>query len=569
MPRPFYLGLNMTGTVSAGAYTAGVIDFLVEAMDAWYAERERQAVRFGENYDQWTIPPHELQLAVMAGASGGGITGALAASALTQEFVHVRKQRTADNPALNLLFKSWVVDIDISRLLGHADLDANPGRVVSLLDSTPIQDIAQNAFATHNPLSTPRKWVRDGMRVILTLTNLRGTPYALEPQSDSDAARVLYFADRQSFAVTWEQPPSAGNVVWLDPRGGDNWSLLGSAAIATSAFPVVLAPERLRRRAGEYNHRTWRIAEDDPQCGPDGLCHCDKDEEMPPTYGLADDVAFDTLNVDGGTTNNSPFDCARLELANLDPKPPSGRNPRNPRYADRAVVNIAPLPLTLDPGLPEQPSEGLFSLPGQLVGVLLNQSRIQGENLRLTADPQVASRWAISPKSETLGAEALAGATMSAFGGFVSQVFREHDYQLGRRNCQRFLTSYFGVPWDNVVLQQYQVPAPVQSRLQAQYGMLAESNARTPLCPLIPIMPELRTEVEVQRTTLDRNALLPLSSLAMDRCRRVMRAFLSPPAHSFKSRAAFELAWLLVRNRMEARLLSYCGGELAKQGFID
>ena len=78
MAQPFYLGLNMSGTVSAGAYTAGVIDFLVEAMDAWCAERERQKQRFGDNYNAWTIPPHEVELAVMAGASGGGITAASA-----------------------------------------------------------------------------------------------------------------------------------------------------------------------------------------------------------------------------------------------------------------------------------------------------------------------------------------------------------------------------------------------------------------------------------------------------------------------------------------------------------
>jgi predicted acylesterase/phospholipase RssA len=86
MAQPFYLGLNMAGTVSAGAYTAGVIDFLVEAMDAWYTERKHQVQQFGTSYDLWTIPPHELELDVMAGASGGGITAALAAAALNQEF---------------------------------------------------------------------------------------------------------------------------------------------------------------------------------------------------------------------------------------------------------------------------------------------------------------------------------------------------------------------------------------------------------------------------------------------------------------------------------------------------
>ncbi len=33
--RPFYIGLNMTGAVSAGAYTAGVVDFLIDALDSF------------------------------------------------------------------------------------------------------------------------------------------------------------------------------------------------------------------------------------------------------------------------------------------------------------------------------------------------------------------------------------------------------------------------------------------------------------------------------------------------------------------------------------------------------
>ncbi len=48
--RPvFYIGLNMAGAVSAGAYTADVMDFLIDSLDTWYAERERQRERFGDD----------------------------------------------------------------------------------------------------------------------------------------------------------------------------------------------------------------------------------------------------------------------------------------------------------------------------------------------------------------------------------------------------------------------------------------------------------------------------------------------------------------------------------------
>jgi len=32
----FEIGLVRAGAVSAGAYTAGVLDFLLQALDAWY-----------------------------------------------------------------------------------------------------------------------------------------------------------------------------------------------------------------------------------------------------------------------------------------------------------------------------------------------------------------------------------------------------------------------------------------------------------------------------------------------------------------------------------------------------
>ncbi|MBV8831171.1 MAG: patatin-like phospholipase family protein, partial [Acidobacteriaceae bacterium] len=513
MARPFYLGLNMPGTVSAGAYTAGVIDFLIEAMDAWYAERGRQTQQFGSDYDKWTIPAHELELSVMAGASGGGITAALTAAALNGEFGHVRKQKASENSSTNSLFQSWVLNIDLGKLLGHADLDASGSKVSSLLDSTPIRDIAAKAFTVQSPLASKRPWVKDGLRVILTLTNLRGVPYALEPQTDSDSARVLYHADRQDFIVPWSGSTIAPNT--LLPNGGGAWPQLAQAAMATSAFPVVLAPQKLSRSAAEYDTRTWSIVQADPKCAGDGTCICETNEPMPPTWDEASNAQFETLNVDGGATNNSPLDCARMALASLDPPVANGHNPREPKSADRAVINIAPLAAEIPAKLPAPIDDSLLSLPGAVINALLAQSRIQGENLKLSSDPKVASRWVISPTTEVQGAEPLAGALMSGFGAFVSEIFREHDYQLGRRNCQRFLTAYFGVPWNNVVLQQQPVSKASQDRVDTMYGFSSEADPQLRLCPLIPVMPALRPEIAVARAALHRDQLSPLADLAM------------------------------------------------------
>ena len=69
----FRLGINMAGAVSAGSYTAGVLDFLIEALDAWYAAKEHRDA----------VPMHEVSLEVLSGASAGGMCAATSRSART------------------------------------------------------------------------------------------------------------------------------------------------------------------------------------------------------------------------------------------------------------------------------------------------------------------------------------------------------------------------------------------------------------------------------------------------------------------------------------------------------
>src|SRR5262249_60591703 len=68
-PKKFEIGLVMAGAISAGAYTAGVIDFLLQALAEW--EQARKA-------EDNATPPHQVTIEVMAGSSGGGGTAASA-----------------------------------------------------------------------------------------------------------------------------------------------------------------------------------------------------------------------------------------------------------------------------------------------------------------------------------------------------------------------------------------------------------------------------------------------------------------------------------------------------------
>jgi hypothetical protein len=563
--QPFRLGLNMSGTISAGAYTAGVVDFLIEAMDSWYAERKLQVKRHRNKHNDWDIPPHEMQLAVISGASGGGIVAGLAAAALVQEFHGVRTQSPPPGIPLNLLYKAWVTGIDIRALLSRSDLDQPSGRVASILNSNTIRDLASTSFFIENPRPQRREWIRDGLKVILTLTNLRGVPYALEPQTDADSARVLFYADRRQFEVLWQNQPSGGETWPLSAFGGAAWGELGSTAVATSALPAVLAPQVLGRIGAEYNHRMWSITQDRAKAGPDGDCECVTSQPMPPEWNVPDEQPFDTLNVDGGVTNNSPFDCARLELASLPPANSTGHNAREPQLADRFVVSIAPLATAIPAELPAPPSSDLASLIGRCMTVLLNQSRIEGENLKLTSDPMVFSRWVIAPTTETSGREPLAGSLLGGFNAFLAQLFREHDYQLGRRNCQRFLTAYFGVPQDNVLIQQSGLSVETQKRLDRTFGFDGPTRR---LIPLIPVLPELQPEVTVVPNTIAESTLSELAHMATDRLASVLRPLVLGHNSALLTSLAFDAVWALAACRIREALLKYTVDELSRAGFL-
>src|SRR5262249_30863752 len=78
--KTFEIGLVMAGAISAGAYRAGVMDFLLQALDEWEkAKAEGDA------------PPHQVKLKVMTGASAGAMTAAITTAALCGDLSPVTK----------------------------------------------------------------------------------------------------------------------------------------------------------------------------------------------------------------------------------------------------------------------------------------------------------------------------------------------------------------------------------------------------------------------------------------------------------------------------------------------
>src|SRR5690349_22482682 len=73
-PRTFEIGLVLGGTVSAGAYTAGALDFLLEALEAWYA----------------STPPHKVIVKTVAGTSGGAVCSAILGLLSSRKVPHMK-----------------------------------------------------------------------------------------------------------------------------------------------------------------------------------------------------------------------------------------------------------------------------------------------------------------------------------------------------------------------------------------------------------------------------------------------------------------------------------------------
>jgi hypothetical protein len=442
----FKLGINMAGAISAGAYTAGVLDFLTEALDAWYAAKARGEV----------VPKHDVVIEVFSGASAGGMCAAISAVLLQQNFDHIQDVRRTGTT--NRLFESWVNKIDIQPLLKTEDLGDNAS-VVSLLDSTIIDEIAEYALAPGDAPPVSRPYVSPQLTLFLSLTNLRGVPYSLNGEAPGSVEESTFFyGDRIRFeTVTSSAAPPAGRAAHpinlSVPGEAGGWTLLQQAAKATGAFPIFLAPRSMLRMQEEFTPPMWESVASAVSNTP---------PPTKPNFPLELSNPFATLNVDGGVTNNDPFNYAHDYLLSLSPVQTAAGSAQD---TDRAVISIAPFPTTEKyPDLYDvAKNSNVFSAISRLFSALISQSRFFGESLTEIMNGTTFGRFVVAPSDDELTKQyagdpdaqppALQCASLGAFGGFFEREFRAHDYALGRRNCQKFLRDHFVLPEDNVVIQ--------------------------------------------------------------------------------------------------------------------
>lgn len=493
--KTFEIGLVMAGAISAGAYEAGVLDYLFEALDTWEEAKAKVKGTPEENM----VPQHKVAIRVVTAASAGSMSAAIMAVAARYNFAHVgsreigikgyakvsreERMRIDEVGQHNPFFKAWVQDISMDRLLTSRDLDEPNSVLQSLLDSTAIMGITKDCLAYRGTGVIHREYMANPTRFIFSIANLRGIPYFLQLGGEQGVGLGMSLhRDYRSFTVSYSPAAIAqklkGDDIALDwsPNSAVLWTEFGLTAVASGAFPVGLAPRPMTRVSSDYNYRFVVLPGTDGQPARAVQLHPNK-LRMPSPY-------FTTFLVDGGTMNNEPVDLARQELAGL-----TSGNERKGLLAHRCILMIDPFPDSEAQGNDEPAgmTPALTNVIGNLIGAWKNQARFAPADLALAADEEVYSRFLIAPsrgKTAPSG-PALACGALGGFSGFLSRDFRQHDYLLGRRNAQKFLSHVFTLPAGNGLF------IDLDSSQKSEGGKWARPGKNGVELPIIPLMDNL------------------------------------------------------------------------------
>jgi len=377
-PDTFYLGLTMAGAISAGAYTAGVLDVLFDALDHHNA-RYRLGKDANWQGDAAGLPRHKVALRVVSGTSAGGVSAGLAMAGLIaarrpdggdggqtlQQLLQIGERGDgaftsasgysyAYSYILKPLHHVWVEALDLwrkpdaktkTKAAGFLTLgDLGRGPVVSALNSRHIDEAAAAALAGITWTGASYRFLTEDLDLFLTTTNLQGVPYQVRFSAGENPAThgmaqhatVRHFRIEGLGEVPHRSPwldawgdhgialdlPAPGEEIDFDAdHPGNDWRHFKIAAMATGAFPVGLAPRTVEAEMQDFG----------PVEGAAGArggawpINIDPVEtgqdgtvrDRRPRAVLGDGMATDPVNyvaVDGGVANNEPFELARYTL---------------------------------------------------------------------------------------------------------------------------------------------------------------------------------------------------------------------------------------------------------------
>jgi len=438
--------------VSAGAYTAGVMDYLLEALENW------EKVRGSDP----SVPTHKVEIDLFGGASGGGITAAMAFFAFRDQIDHPvleNDERTFHvNPENNILWKLWVEltgDDVFQQMLDDQDIDHY--FIPSAMNAGFIDQVGQlfenyvKEVSASRALGKPG-FVSEDAELFMTLFNVTGIKYQLN--SKALGAAEQYISEHRDLAhFRWSDHYEKDGRMEISAANLDNLKPLIEASKATGAFPIGLRARRLSRKA-KY---IW----DNPFFKKNG-------KFGQTTISLGKTVAeeedlYEGLIADGGTSNNEPVELMRdlllqirlreekkiKELATVNAMNDTERMEAKSRGLENSsVILIDPFPsYDFDIEEPISRAEHVFSYATDLAFAMASQLRFDAKEAIEAYDKDSYGLHVIAPSRDDVDRPeyAIACGALAGFGGFLSKEYRVHDYFLGRHNCQSFLRKYFVV----------------------------------------------------------------------------------------------------------------------------
>jgi predicted acylesterase/phospholipase RssA len=503
MPYTFRLGITLAGAVSAGCYTAGAMDYLLECLEAWEEAKRHGHPHMARSH----VPKTQVRLDVVGGSSAGGMTAMLLALA----YLHPRYRRqshTACSPhadaktrkASSLFHKTWVrfettnAALDLpARLFDLSDRGPTGARLPSAINGSFLDDLAQSLFerpedgAIEDMVNTLPPYISQDLEVLLTHTLLEGIPLTVDFEAQTaHAARkdgaaaprpktrgphhTSYEHHLQShFRLNKGRRPDTEAFLWLNPLDARSAERMHDAALATGAFPIGLPPRSLRLpwtyiKAAIHRNIYRNYGRSAPI----------RDLDMP--FSRASEEVL--LTVDGGAINNEPFqEVIDVLRAREAPSPSSIASDagsamdedREDAAPDYGIMLIDPFPdhapreADGDEANEEAPMR-LSAIAARMVRVLWNSAKTKRrEMLRDDQGPILRGQvWPVKyrdPKRPAPGGSSpahaleklpypMASGSLEAFGGLFSEAFREHDYQLGRANMRNFIGHWFRLPYE-------------------------------------------------------------------------------------------------------------------------
>ena len=467
---PKRLAMTIAGAVSLGSYEAGVLYEIIHAIGQ-------------HNQDPATTDDERIVIDVMTGASAGGMTATIAAQKLLLEASEL------DGPYANAMYRPWVAEIDLEKLLAtYGEDDA----MRSVFSSQLIVDMSKRylvqryqgggqpaAAATHPA-------VADVLRLGLAMSNLNGVDYGL-PTRPSEQFVYTRYQDELTVVLDGRDPRSSDSFAVWDP--------VRNAAVSCGAFPFAFRAVEVVRQASDYadSQPISRIRATQPFAYTDGGTF--DNEPLGLAKNLVDDID-EHRNTETrfylfvspralASTGDAEFTAAgatyapfarRLvsaiydEAAFQDWVMVEQLNDRVRLFNGRATALVDVVrradPLQLE-ALRTSTALLLASLSdGTTIGdETLDQARqrlrSQFEDecrgleaarqaiwidaiLTIEAAAELGTRDEMAVYGITARSDELASHELFAFAGFFDRRFRDHDYDVGRTKAREFLATING-----------------------------------------------------------------------------------------------------------------------------